>query len=119
VNIQVSPESFLQYQGDAVVVGVTKGVPLAGVLAEVDHALAGLVGRLIQSGEIRGKPSEVTVLHVPGKLPSARIAVVGLGEPAGMDLFRVRRAMGVAARLLARPAQAGSQAKPPTTRAAS
>lgn len=100
MNIQVSPESFLQYQGDAVVVGVTKGVPLAGVLAEVDHALAGLVGRLIQSGEIRGKPSEVTVLHVPGKLPSARIAVVGLGEPAGMDLFRVRRAMGVAARLL-------------------
>ena len=100
MKIQVSPESFLQYQGDAVVVGVTEGVPLAGVLAEVDHALAGLVGRLIQSGEIRGKQSEVTVLHVPGKLPAARVAVVGLGEPAGMDLFRVRRAMGVAARLL-------------------
>lgn len=100
MEIRVTSESALQYSGDAVVVGAAQGAAPTGPLAEADRALDGLVGRLIDSGEIRGKQSEVTVLHTEGKLAAARLVVVGLGEPAESDLLPVRRAMGAAARVL-------------------
>lgn len=100
MEIRVSPESVVEYDGDAMVVGLAKGGPVAGALAEVDRSLGGLIGRLAEAGEISGKQSEVTVVHSQGKLPAARLAVVGLGEPTGQDLLNLRRAMGAAARLL-------------------
>jgi leucyl aminopeptidase len=100
VEIKVSGESLTQYRGDAVVVGLTEQSAPAGAAAEANALLEGLVERLVGSGEIRGKQSEVTILHTYGKLPAERVAVVGLGEPAQADLFTLRRAMGAAARVL-------------------
>ena len=100
MEIRVTSESALQYSGDAVVVGAAQGAAPTGSLAEADRALDGLVGRLIGSGEIRGKQSEATVLHTEGKLAADRLVVVGLGEPAESDLLSMRRAMGAAARVL-------------------
>jgi len=100
VEVRVTSESALEYAGDALILGVAEGAAPTGVAAEVDRRLDGLVGRLIESGEIRGKQSEVTVLHTEGKLAASRLAVVGLGRPAEIDLFGLRRAMGTAARAL-------------------
>jgi leucyl aminopeptidase len=100
MEIQARSESVLQYQGDAVVVGAVKGEPLSGPAAEADRALDGMLSRLVQTGEIRGKQSEVTVVHTHGKVPAARVAVVGLGQAAEDGLLPVRRAMGAAARVL-------------------
>jgi leucyl aminopeptidase len=92
--------SLLQYDGDALIVGVRKGVPLDPLAEEVNAALGGLLARLVESGEIRGRQSEVTIVHTCGKLPAARVAVVGLGEANHDPLFAVRRAAGAAARRL-------------------
>jgi leucyl aminopeptidase len=92
--------SVLQYEGDAVVVGVTKGMPLSGPAADLDGALDGLLARLAASGEIRGRQSEVTVVHSCGKLPCERVAVVGLGEPNRDPLLALRRGAGAAARVV-------------------
>lgn len=100
MEIRVSGESVQEYAGDVVAVGVMEQAPLTGGAAEANTRLDGLIERLVRAGEIRGKQSEVTVLHTYGRMPSARVAVVGLGRPAQADLFALRRAMGSAARVL-------------------
>jgi leucyl aminopeptidase len=100
VEIRISAESVVEYQGDAVVVAVMEEAPLAGPAAESNQRLEGLIQRLREAKEIRGKASEVTVLHTYGRLPSPRVAVVGLGRPEEADLFALRRAAGAAARVL-------------------
>jgi len=100
VRVEITKDTLGQYQGDAAVVGVCKKAPLWGAAAEADASLDGLLSKLIESGEIRAKESEVTILHTHGKMPVARIAVVGLGDAPGADLFSTRRAMGAAASLL-------------------
>lgn len=100
MKLEFTKESPLTYSGDAVVIAVHKGAPLTGIAAEVNGALDGLIERLIESGEITGKQSEMTVLHTAGKLPVPRVAVVGLGETWRDAHFAVRRAAGAAARHL-------------------
>jgi len=100
VEIQFLAESALQYVGDAVIVGVVRGAPLQGPAAEVNAALGGLIERCIASGEIRGRQSEVTILHRGGILLAERVAVVGLGEPGSDPCLAIRRAAGAAARAL-------------------
>ena len=100
MEIDFTGESPLQYAGDAVVIGAHKGAPLTGVAGEVNAALDGLLDRLIDCREITGKQSEVTVVHTGGKLPSPRVAVVGLGEIWQDPQFAIRRAAGAAARSL-------------------
>jgi len=121
MEITVSAESVGQYAGEAVVVGVVQKALLAGPAAEANAALGGLIGQLLDSGEIRGRAGEVTILHTQGKLPAARVAAVGLGESGQLDLFALRRAMGAAARQLRdrgchRVATALAQMLPPAFR---
>lgn len=100
MELEFTRESPLQYAGDAVVVGAQKGAPLAGVAAEVNQALDGLLHRLVESGEITGKQSELVVVHTAGKMPAPRVAVIGLGETWRDAHFAIRRAAGAAARSL-------------------
>ena len=100
MEIKVSAESAVQYRGDAVVVGVSEGGALAGPAAAVNSQLDGMLQRLVEAGEIQGKPCEVTVVHTYGKLPADRVAVVGLGRAEQADVFALRRAAGAAARVL-------------------
>ncbi len=100
MEIRFLSDSAVQYRGDALILGVFKSAPLDPIAAEVNTALDGLISRLIESGEIRGKQSEVTLLHTCGKLPVERVAVVGLGEPNHDHLFAVRRAAGAVAGML-------------------
>ena len=100
MEIRFLSDSVVQYQGDALTLGVSKSTPLDGPAAEVNGALEGLISRLIEAGEISGKQSEVTVIHTCGRLPVERVAVVGLGEPNHDQLLALRRAAGAAARRL-------------------
>jgi leucyl aminopeptidase len=100
VDIRISAESADGYVGDAVVVGLFESAALSGPAVEVNARLDGMIQRLVDVGEIRGRPFEVTILHTYGKLPAARVAVVGLGQARQADLFALRRAAGAAARIL-------------------
>ncbi len=100
MEIKVSTESLESYVGDAVVVGVNEGARLDGAAARADQLLGGLISELVKTSEIRGKADEITIIHTQGRLPAARVAVVGFGRSEGNDGFAVRRAMGTAARKL-------------------
>jgi leucyl aminopeptidase len=50
--------------------------------------------------QIRGKQSEITILHTQAKLPARRVAVVGLGDGDDDPFLALRRAMAAAARSL-------------------
>jgi leucyl aminopeptidase len=100
MEIRATAGQVREYEGDAVVVGVMAASALSGPAAEADACLDGLLGRLVESGEIRGKTGEVRVVHSVGKMRAARVVVAGLGDVERADLFGVRRAMGAAARVL-------------------
>jgi leucyl aminopeptidase len=100
VDVHFARESALEFEGDALVVGIAQGAKMEGPAAEIDRALEGALSRMIESGEIRGKESEVTVVHSWGRFPAARVALVGLGKPGGEPLFAMRRGAGAAARVL-------------------
>ena len=65
---------------------------LEGAAAAVDKALGGVISELLKQGEIKGKINEVTLIHSLGKLPAARVAVVGMGKKSELTLDRIRAA---------------------------
>ncbi len=90
---------------DAVVVNLFSGVAdPGGGTGAVDRALDGLISKLIQAGEIRGRTGETTVLHTLGNtyggFSPERVVVAGLGRQDGFDLDGVRAAAAAVARRL-------------------
>ena len=71
-----------------------------GETAAVDRALGGAVSQLIKQGEIKGKLNEITMLHSFGKLPAARVVVVGLGKQSDLSVNKVRGAVAETCRWL-------------------
>ena len=69
-------------------------------LAAIDKALDDEISKLISQSEIRGKRSEITVVHTMGRLPAAHVVVVGLGKKEDLTLDRVRGAVAEACRHL-------------------
>jgi leucyl aminopeptidase len=70
------------------------------IFSQLDGALGGLLKSLIDSGEIKGKTNEVTLVHTQGKIAPLRLLVVGLGKREDFSLRVVRNAAGTAARYL-------------------
>ena len=77
---------------DVLAVAVAKPPSLTGAAAAVDRALGGTLGRLIESGEIRGAKGQVTVVHAAGGVRAKRVAVVGLGASPGPAEVRLAAA---------------------------
>jgi leucyl aminopeptidase len=71
-----------------------------GDAAAVDAALNGAISHLVKQGDIKGKLNEITLLHSPGKLPSGRVVITGLGKKAELTLDKVRGAVGETCRYL-------------------
>ena len=87
---------------DVLAVAVGKPPSLTGAAAAVDRALGGTLGRLIESGEIRGAKGQVTVVHAAGGVRAKRVAVVGLGASPGPAEVRLAAAGAVRAAAAAR-----------------
>jgi len=99
VNVTVGSDDVMGYNGPALVVAVPGGeAPLDGAAARADGALDGLLSRLRAEGEVKGKVGETTVLHTMGRLPAARVILVGIGDPATLSVSDLRRAAANAAR---------------------
>ena len=66
---------------DAVIVGFHEDVrPLKGAAGALDWLLCGALSQLIIQKKIRGVPGEVALLTSRGKVPAAKIFMVGLGR---------------------------------------
>jgi len=103
MKIDVVTGDVTQIQSDALVVNYFEaaGQP-GGATAAVDRALGGEISQLIAAGEIKGKLDEMTLIHTFGKIPAARVLVVGLGKQEDLKPDRVRNLMGNAGRYLRR-----------------
>ncbi|MDP6495443.1 MAG: leucyl aminopeptidase, partial [Dehalococcoidia bacterium] len=87
----------------AIVVNLFDGVKTpGGATGAADKALDGAISRLISEGEIKGKKGEITIIHTLGKIPPARVVVIGLGRQKDFSAEVVRQVMGTTCRRLRR-----------------
>jgi len=101
VEIKVVTGNIAEVKAGAIIVSFFEGVEhLEGVVANIDRALDGAISGLISQGEIKGKLNEITVIHSLGKLPAARVVVIGLGKPAELSQDKIRGAVAETCRLL-------------------
>lgn len=77
--------------GDALVVTAFKGE--LGALAEtIDGSLGGELAAMLASGEITGRFGEVTVVGAATAIAARRVVMVGLGDRAVLDGYRLYNA---------------------------
>ena len=81
-------------------VGIFEQQKPEGDALRLDTALEGAISQLVNTGEIKGKLNEVTVIHTLGKLPAGRIAIIGLGKKEQLSDDKVRAAIAEACRIL-------------------
>lgn len=100
MDVQAAAGRLTGFAGDGIVVGLYEDVGLVGAAAEVDAALDGELKRLLDAGALSAKKNSLTVLHPLGRLPAARVAVVGLGPRETLTLEEIRQATGEVCRRL-------------------
>jgi len=101
MEIKAVVDDIARIKADAVIVNFFEGMEhLDGTIATIDKALDGAVSQLVSQGEIKGKLSEITIIHSLGRLPAARVVVAGLGKQAELTLVRVRGVVAETCRLL-------------------
>jgi len=99
VAVRVTVADPTAHRCDVLVLGAYAApARLEGIAAKIDQALGGLLARALQDERFSGEPGKVFVLHTLGRLPAARVAVVGLGDRATLTLDRHRLAAAAAAR---------------------
>jgi len=101
MEIKVIAGDIVSIEAKAIIVNHFEGMKNPeGETAAVDKALDGAISQLIKQGEIKGKPNEITMLHNFGKLPAARVVVVGLGKQSELSVNKVRVAVAETCRWL-------------------
>lgn len=58
-------------------------------LQRLDSRLDGLLGRLRESAQLRGKADTQEVVHTLGRLKAARLVIMGIGKASDLDLKRL------------------------------
>lgn len=102
MTVRVTVADPIAYRCDALAVGVFSSPGrLEGTAAKVDQAMGGLLARALHEERFSGEFGKVFVLHTLGRLPAARIAVLGLGDRGTVNVDRHR----VGAAALARAVQ--------------
>lgn len=74
--------------------------PIDGTLADLDQVTEGAIRKLAQSGELTGKPLEMTLLHTPPGLKAQRLFLVGAGKRDKFAGAQLRKLAGAALRYL-------------------
>ena len=101
MDIRVVRGDITTFDGKAIVVNLFDGVTYpGGGTGAVDKALGGTISRLIADGDIRGKAGEISVVHTLGKIPAARVVVLGLGKAEDFNIDNVRNLTANVARFL-------------------
>ncbi|MED5495254.1 MAG: M17 family peptidase N-terminal domain-containing protein, partial [Verrucomicrobiota bacterium] len=89
MNISLDDGPLVELECDALV------VPLAGGAA-LGQAAEAQIAALRESGEIAGKPNELTILHEPKELAAKRLMLLGVGD--ALDANQAFRMAGQAVR---------------------
>ncbi len=109
MNVRVVAQALTEVEADALVVGLPAELKtLPPRLAALDKQAGGLLKSVLEAEKFQGRPASVTHVHTAGRLPAARVVVVGLGtRPATGEVLRraasaaLRRARDLGARSVA------------------
>ena len=85
---------------DAVIVGVFDDKTLSPSAAAIDGASGGVIRKLVEAGDVSGKPGATTRLFDVPSVTARRVVLVGLGEPGKLDGSRFRKAASESAKAL-------------------
>jgi len=101
LEIKIVTGDIKDIEADAIVVSLYEEAEQQETeTGAVDTALGGAISKLIEKGEIKGKPDEITVIHSLGRLPAERVVVVGLGKKEELTVERIRGVAAEVCRLL-------------------
>src|SRR6202030_3756776 len=101
MQITIDTKAFAQLDGDALVTYIfEESDPIQVRVSEIDAAMAGLLKKIVSSGESTGKTMEFTLLHAPAGLKATRLLLVGAGKRAQFSPATLRRVAGAALRYL-------------------
>jgi leucyl aminopeptidase len=101
MKIETMAGDITGVKADAIIVNSFEGMKKPeGDTEAVDKALGGAISQLVSQGEIKGKLNEITLVHSLGRLPAARVVVVGLGKKAELTTNKVRGAVAETCRWL-------------------
>ncbi|MGH7691328.1 MAG: leucyl aminopeptidase [Candidatus Dormibacteria bacterium] len=87
-----------EVRADALVLPYFQSVPLGSALAGVDRALGGLLSRMHDQDEATGAFPKRTLVTTMGRIPAARVVLLGLGRARDLDGYRLRNALQFAVR---------------------
>jgi len=101
MQITLETRSIVTLAEDALVTYLfEESDPIHGRIAELDKLTGGLLGRLAKSGELTGKTLELTLVHAPAGLKTARLLLVGAGKPGQFNPATLQKVAGAALRYL-------------------
>ena len=101
MHITLETKPFATLETDALVSYLfEESDPVQGRIAELDQAAAGLLRKLVKSGEVTGKTLEFTLVHAPAGLKAARLLLVGAGKREQWNGATLRKIAGAALRYL-------------------
>jgi len=101
MQITLETKPFATLESDALVSYVfEESDPIQGRITEVDQFTDGLLRKLAKSGELTGKPLEMTLVHAPRGLKAERLLLVGAGKKEKFDPAVLRKIAGAALRYL-------------------
>lgn len=95
VRVSVRDAKDAEFACDALVLPLFEGEKVP--YKDIDRSLGGLLSRTLASGEFKGKPNEVFLLHSRGAIRPERLLLAGLGKRRELTRERLRQAGGKAA----------------------
>ncbi len=101
MQVRIAHDAPAAVRAGALVVPVFSDGELTGAAKAVDAALGGAIADVLASGEIKGKPVELALVHAKDQ-PFRRVLVVGLGESGKLEAKALARYAGAAVRYLGR-----------------
>src|SRR5580658_1340423 len=101
MKIDFRNENLAEAAGSAMVVFGFEDDPAGtGTAAGLPESARSLIEELKQSGELKGKPYETTLIHRPGGLAARLLLVIGAGKEEKYKPALLRRLAGAAVRHL-------------------
>ncbi|MEO9171302.1 MAG: leucyl aminopeptidase [Candidatus Baltobacteraceae bacterium] len=101
MQVRIAQDAPAAVRTGALVVPLFSDGELTGATKAADEALGGALADVVKSGEIKGKPYELALLHAKDR-PFHRLLAVGLGESAKFEPQMLARYAGAALRYLGR-----------------
>jgi len=94
MNIRVQQQALTSIVSDLLVVPIRQGGQSRDEVKVIDQVLGGVLKAQIERVKFTGKEGELLVLHTHGRLPSAMVALFGMGKNASEGSESWRRAGG-------------------------